>query len=245
MYGDRQTGAIRVFPDSSLQSLVGAWWERTEDKKIRRGRLLWAFVWQSEIIPLELIPEGRGDDSGDHSRAKYKIAQLRINQSSTTSRLPVAGLTHFPDETHLACRAKKRPVLVVSPGGPDVPKPLRVGGANKQYAPYLSVAPYYGAIANGKRAGYNPTFVERVKACEYPQFMWDKLPIPTLTEESLLRLDHVQPIGRHADSYKVTEYCLGGDALKILDEWQMWLQTGLLPEDGVLHMFREGLGQIG
>jgi len=143
------------------------------------------------------------------------------------------------------CRAKKRPVLVISAGGPDIPKPLRIGGANRQYAPYLSVAPYYGAEANGKRAGYNPKFVERVKACEYPHFMWEKLPFPTLTPESLLRLDHVQPIGRHADSYRLTDYCLSNEALRILDEWQMWLQTGLLPEGGVLHMVRKELGQLG
>ena len=64
-----------------------------------------------------------------------------------------------------------------------------------------------------------------------------QLPVPTLTDESLLRLDHIQPIGRHADSYKATDYNLSFDALKILDEWQVWLQTGLLSEDGVLHMF--------
>src|SRR3990172_7822293 len=78
--GAPQIGAIRVFPDNSLQALVGLWWDKTEDNEIKRGRLLWAFILQSEIIPLELIPEGRGDDSGDHSRGKHTIRQLRINQ---------------------------------------------------------------------------------------------------------------------------------------------------------------------
>lgn len=233
-----------MYPDDSLQSLVGSWWIRTADTEVRRGRLLQAFVPHAEMIPLELVVEGRGDDPADHGRAKFRIQQLRISRPSTAQGLPVAALPHYPGEASLVQRAKNRLVLVIGQGGPEIPKPLRSGGANYQYTPFMSVAPYYGAESDGKRGGWKPEFVKRAKACEYPQVMWDMLPISTLTDESILRLDHVQPIGRHADSFKPTEFSLCEDALKILDDWQLWLQTGLLPEDSVLFMYRQELQRI-
>jgi hypothetical protein len=234
-----------VYPEDCIQALVDPWWTKTADSEIRRGRLLRAFVPQAEMIPLELVPEGRGDNPADHSRAKFRIQQLRISQPSSAPSLPVAALPHYPGETNLVQRSKQRWVLVISPGGPELPKPLRSGGAKYQYAPFMSVAPYYGAESDGKRAGWKPEFVKRAKACEYPHFIWEKLPIPTRTGVSILRLDHIQPIGRHADSFRATEFCLSNDALGILDDWQLWLQTGMLPEDSVLFMCRQELQRMG
>jgi len=231
-----------VFPEDSLQYYVGEWWTPTKDGKIARGRLLWANTIRPEIIPQELVPEGRGEDSGDHSRARFTLRQLRINESKPTSKgMPVAGMPERPKEKYIAYRTKRRPALVIGPGGPKIPKDLYRGGANEHYAPYHLVAPYYGVDQDGIRGGYNPKFVERVRQCEYPNFVWDKLPIPTDTEESVLRLDHIQPIGTTAATYILTDYCLSKKALRVLDDWQGWLQTELLPEDSAIHEFREGI----
>jgi len=47
-------------------------------------------------------------------------------------------------------------------------------------------------------------------------------------EESILRLDHIQPIGKHHESIELTDYRLGEEALDIIDEWITWLITGKL-----------------
>ena len=86
--------------------------------------------------------------------------------------------------------------------------------------------------------------VERIRRCEYPQFMWDSLPLQSSTAtESILRLDHIQPIGRIATAYDWTPHCLSDDAMKVLDEWTSWLMTGSLLKDGLLDTARQFLVQ--
>ena len=141
----------------------------------------------------------------------------------------------------MVARAKKRPALVLSMGGTEVPPELRGGpSARWMTAPTVLVAPYYGVEANEKRAGWKPAFVERIRHCEFPQYQWDMLPIDG-ADFSILRLDHLQPVGRHHDTVEVTRFNLCRDGLVILDEWLRWLVTGQMSPAGVLHDLREGL----
>jgi hypothetical protein len=109
---------------------------------------------------------------------------------------------------------------------------------NKATAPTALVAPYYGVDRDGKRSGYRPEFVERVRHCEYPQFLWDRLPIGG-PEESMLRLDHIQPIGTHYKAYKQTGYKLSDDALEIVDDLIEWVVWGGVKEDSLVAMYRQ------
>ncbi len=97
--------------------------------------------------------------------------------------------------------------------------------------------PYYGAEHNNRRAGYNPKFVEAIRHCEYPQFFWDKLPV-TGVDESILRFDHIRPIGAHYNSYSMTEYYLSEDAMSIMDDMIEWLIFGKVQEDSFLSLYR-------
>lgn len=116
--------------------------------------------------------------------------------------------------------------------------------ANWQTAPTILVAPYYGATGGSKRGGFNPEFLDRVRRGEYPQCMWDSLPLGGSTAESILRLDHIQPIGRHYNSYELTDYRLSDTAVEILDEWVGWVLTGTLDPQGALYMIREELANL-
>lgn len=69
------------------------------------------------------------------------------------------------------------------------------------------------------------------------------LPLPG-KDESVLRMDHIQPVGRHHDSIELTDYRLGDDAMLIIDEWLTWIFTGQLFEDGMLNEIRKGLSEI-
>lgn len=62
-----------------------------------------------------------------------------------------------------------------------------------------------------------PQFIERVRHVRYPQFFWDKLPIGG-PSESLLRFDHLQPIGWNSESFETTGYRLCDQAVEILDD---------------------------
>ena len=148
-------------------------------------------------------------------------------------------------EKRFVYRAKKRPVVVISLGGPEVPKSLRPGTKPEwQTAPTMLVAPYYGSERNNLRAGWHGALVERIQRCEYPQYMWEKLPINDPPRESILKLDHIQPLGRHYKSYEVTDYVLCDDALDVLNDWLIWLTRNEMPKDSYLLEIRKSLLEV-
>jgi hypothetical protein len=117
---------------------------------------------------------------------------------------------------------------------PKVRDKLRRDMPRKLTSPTIIVAPYYGADKDGRRAGYNQPLVERIRHAEYPQFMVDQLPIGG-PKESILRLDHIQPIGLHYYAYEHSGYSLSDEAVEnILDDWLIWLFYGGLPPDSLL-----------
>jgi hypothetical protein len=129
----------------------------------------------------------------------------------------------------------------IGESGPQVDHKLTSGKPKWQTAPTLLVAPYYGrAEGTGKRSGYTEAFVERVHQCEYSQFFWERLPISG-SDESILRFDHIQPVGNHSKTFELTNYCLGKDALDFIEEWLNWFIYGTLDKNGILLMVLEAL----
>ena len=80
--------------------------------------------------------------------------------------------------------------------------------------------------------------VDAIRRCHWPQYVWDRLPLPGAAE-SILRLDHIQPIGRHYKSYEQTPHCLSTEAMEIIDEWVRWHLTGCLSGEGTLFLCRD------
>lgn len=229
----------QAYPDDSIQNFVGTWWTSDDTRDFRRGRLLRAFVPFPDQQPLHLSVEGRTDPR-EHGKANFSLEPLDPRRPYRAPQLPVAALPDAPGEIRVLYKGKVRPVLVVSPGGPDIDSRLRIGAAKWQSAPAMLVAPAFGVAADGTRGGWREEFVARIRRCEYPQYLWDRLPIGG-APDSVIRLDHSQPLGRHGNSSEWTPHCLTDDALTILDEWLGWLITGLLPEDSVLAEFRRSV----
>ena len=160
-------------------------------------------------------------------------------------KLPTAAFPEFEGEVRTVYRAKKRPMLVISTGGLEIPKKIIKDKPRWQTDPTILAAPYYGASESSKRAGFSKEFVERVRRGEYPNFHWDVLPLKDgASEESILRLDHIQPVGRHHDSYEWTKHCLSDPAMEIIDQWLHWLIENELPEESELLYFREQIAEL-
>jgi len=94
----------------------------------------------------------------------------------------------------------------------------------------------------GKRAGYPQKLVNRIKQCEYPRFIWDKLPLDG-ADESILRLDHMLPMSTHHIAFQSTHFELSEEALAVVMEWLEWYLTGIMPEgdEAMLPMIRRML----
>ncbi|HKY21623.1 MAG TPA: hypothetical protein VJM31_10415 [Vicinamibacterales bacterium] len=106
------------------------------------------------------------------------------------------------------------------------------------------MAPYYGVDSDGTRAGWNPEFVKRIQRAEYSQYLWDILPIGGCEDGSILRLDHVLPVGVDPSNWGLTEFKLSDAALALTDEWLTWHVTGGLVTDSALHCARQFLASI-
>ncbi|HEC99584.1 MAG TPA: hypothetical protein ENN18_04290 [Proteobacteria bacterium] len=126
-----------------------------------------------------------------------------------------------------------------------MPRDLRPGTKPKwQTNPTMLVAPYYGSELTNFRAGWHDALVERIQQCEYPQYMWERLPINKTPCESILKFDQLQPLGKHYKAYELTDYVLCEDALDILDDWLIWLIANKLPKESNLYEIREALLDI-
>lgn len=222
---------IPTYPDDCFQNIVGQWWVE-DDGNLCRGRLIRAFVPHVDQVPCALNPVGRTDDR-QHKLADCEIVPVDITKPLERSFLPVAGLICYDGEVRTVYRAKKRPMLLISLAGHAVPSALVAGSPKYQTSATHLAVPYYGGNADGKRAGFNPEFLKRVRKCEFPQFSWDILPLDG-AEESVLRFDHVQPVSTHYKSFQATNYRLSKEALSLVDEWLLWHLTASLPGDDTL-----------
>ena len=230
---------IPTYPEKSIQNILDPtpWWVKDTSKEVHRGRLIWAFIPYIDQIPYTVIPRVR-TQATVHDKAELVIEPLRTNQIRSQADLPVAGMPIHPGEVRIVSRAKKRPVLIISEGGEPVAKSLILGKPKRQTALTILVAPFAGGDQDATRAGYSPEFLEHARCCEYPQFIYDKLPLGRVNE-SVLRLDHLQPIGKHHDSIEITDYCLSEVAMDIVDEYVTWIITGMLPANGIINDVRK------
>ena len=234
-----------TFPEASVHNLTGDWWEPAAGGEMIPGRLLRTLVPYPDMKPYRLVPEGRGDEARQHQRANYRMEEFRIGDPpKNVSALPVAGLPLRDGETHLVRRGKIRPVVVVASPGDTIEPRFTRHSASWQHRRALLVAPYYGVQADGTRAGWNPEFVSRIQRAEYSQYVWDRLPEGGLPEGSILRLDHVFPIGDDPANWTPLGYWLRDDIRAILDEWLSWHISGVLVPDGVLEWARDELAKL-
>jgi len=229
-----------MYPEDCVQSIVAPtdWWVENDEKVLCRGALVFAFIPHVDQVPYTFEPLGR-KEADRHDSATVKVAPLRVDQPLKKTDLPVAAMPLHAGEVWGAYRAKKRPCLIIGSDSPPVSREHTRGMPKRSTAPTVLAMPYYGATQDGKRSGYKPEFVERIRHCEYPQFLWDRLPIPGGAEESILRLNHLQPIGTHHNSYKLAAHRLGDSAMEFIDELLQWLIWGGVPKDGWIAMYRE------
>ncbi len=233
-----------AYPDASVQALTGAWWEEDERATPDRGRLVRAITPYPDQKPFRIVPVGRGENPRQHDQARYLIEEFRVGQAMPdVSRLPVAGLPLREGETYLARRGKLRPCVVVATVGTPVERALTRGAAGWQSRPAVLLVPCYGVEAGRARGGWNHEFVARIQRAEYSQYVWDALPVGG-SSGSILRLDHLFPLGSDPANWRSTEHRLGSDAMRILDEWLEWRITGTLAEDGVLNWARRELAKV-
>lgn len=229
-----------------LQDYIDDWWIEDSSKELSPGRLVWLFYPYMNVIPYEFLAEGRVDEDGrsdstNHNNLNFTIREFRISDTSYRTRLPVSSFPKNNNEVYLISKAKKRPAIVLAndkTGFKLIPKLKNSVSWQKQ--PSLIVAPYYGTGANADRTGFHPDFVERVRLCEYPELMYEKLPINRKNpKESILYLKHMAAVGRHHETTQPTNYRLSEDAMFFLEEQLKWYLFNEFDPEGLIADLKE------
>lgn len=233
-----------TFPDHCLQMVTGDWWESAPSHAVSFGTLLEVFVHHMDKLPVQLIPEGRVE-STVHGQARMKAIPYNIRRHMQRPPVPVAALPTYPGDSYIALRGKVRPALVVGADFSPISEEVRQRHLDWQTAPVFLVAPFYGVERTDDRNGFRPEFVERVQKAYYKQFLWDKLPPAALQlctsgsrEGSMLRLDHITPIGSDPGFYRNTGHRLNEDGVRLLKEWLEWVWFNDMDEESFLLGFR-------
>jgi len=230
-----------AYPSDSIQSIVD-WWEPQDVKVITRGTLLKALVPYHYGSPARLEAERLPNMPGDHERVKFTLMPFTVSTPPPAQKLPVACLPHFTDVSWRLGAVKPRPVLVLAQSQIKVDKVLRAGQPSYQFEDCFLVAPYFGADQNGQRAGFKPELIAKIRHCTYPHLLWDSLPFRGATQNSILRLDQIQPIVDHHHYRTHTGFRLSDDAMDVIDEFTRWHLTGEVDPSSIIHDLRKELG---
>lgn len=230
-----------MYPSDSIQSIVD-WWEPQDTKQITRGTLLKALVPYHFGSPARLEAERLPNTPGDHDRVRFTLKPFTVSTPPPAQKLPVAALPHHEDVSWRLGAVKPRPVLVIAETQMKVESALRKGTPSYQHEDCFLVAPFFGADKNGQRAGFRPELVDKIRHCTYPHLLWDHLPYKGATQNSILRLDQLQPIVDHYHYRIHTGARLIEDAMDIVDEFLRWHLTGILEPDSIIHDLRRELG---
>lgn len=239
-----------TYPEECPQSYVTEfsdeqWWIEDDFQQLQAGQLLLGYVHHVDQIPMALVAKGR-TEATSHDLANCKIIPVNTKNIFERSQIPVASLPCYSRELRTVYRAKKKPVLLIASPNEEPPRHLMKDKPKHLTNPTALIAPYYGRDDTGSRSGYTQAFVNRVRCCEYPQFMWDMLPLEG-SHESILRLDHLLPMSTHYIAYKKTGWRLSQEAFELVMEWFEWYYTGFLVEgktdskDKYLPLIREDL----
>lgn len=228
---------MMTYPEYCIQNLEPSWWEENKDKKPRRGTLIETFIPFVDTSPYCFSMKGRTDPEA-HNKAEMVVAPLKVGQSLKKEALPIAGAPLNGADVWGAYRAKIRPCLIISEQGDYVDRTLTKGKPTHATARTFLVAPFYGIKGQEKQVYDDSSFIEKVRHLEYKQFFWDKLPHSN-GQESILRLDQIQPIGIAYDVHKNLGYKLNEKALEIMNDLLRRYIWDEVDKEGDLKAFRD------
>lgn len=157
-----------MYPDDCIQNLIdSSWWIRDNNSKFKRGKLIKAYVPHVAQDPLRLVITGRVKPE-DHKSAKFLVEPLRIRHEQKANKLPVAALPVYPGEELAIYRVKKRPLIIVSIGGDEIPRELCKDKPKWQTYPTILVAPFYGRDESGGESRFQRRVCQKSEVLRVP-----------------------------------------------------------------------------
>ena len=176
-----------------LDDLVENFYEPVGDRfreTYERGQLFWTHIGYAREDLQLWRPSGL--DVSQTSANHFMIEQAGADAFSRSLPLYMPRLEIR--EEFVVVRAKKRPVILVSPLPPDPGiSPLRKGG--KIYRSLCVVAPVYSFVnRDTEQVKYPQSFIDQVRMLTYPEFLFLPKVSGVLRCDSYARLSEIQAV---------------------------------------------------
>jgi hypothetical protein len=189
------------------------------------------FFWTHAYYPHENLELWRPvTDPNEPTKTIASTFQIvAAGQDAFHRGIPLAVPKLETNEEFLVIRAKRRPVVIVQPEIP-LPEIENRGFRGRVHRRRCLVAQVFGlAETKTGQAQFSPSFVDRVRRMEFPQFLFLPKKAGLLEVDSLLRLDELQSV--FAPHLEATQYSLGDEVIKILRGQLAFLIAGIAPND--------------
>jgi hypothetical protein len=197
-----------------------------------RGQLCYTFVpYATENLQLWRPTQY---DASQTAATDFRIAAA--SQDAFARAVPLHSPKLETNEEFVVMKAKRRPVIVVSPAPPDpgipAPRGTRIYRRMALAVPVFSIVDTVTA-----RLKFPESFIDRVRTLEFPEFFYlpreaGVLPVPSLARLAELRAafePHLEPL----------DLRLRDDIRAILEGQLRFLTTGVSESD--FHVYREQL----
>lgn len=174
----------------------------------------------------------------DASRTTASAFQLAQAPGDAFARdVPLHTPKLETNEEFIAVRAKRRPVILLSPAPPD-PQVPRVRAGGRVYRRLAMVVPAYSLVnRHTGQPKYHPTFVENLQILAYPEFFYLP-PYPgVLAFPSYARVSELQAV--YEPQLDARDAKLSEETLRVLQDQVLYLTTGRY--EGALADYREQL----
>jgi hypothetical protein len=189
------------------------------------------FFWTHAYYPHEHLQLWRPiPDPNEPTKTMASAFQIvAAGQDAFRRTLPLGSPKLETNEEFIVVRAKRRPVLLIQPETPWL------GIENRGYRGRIQrrrclVAQIFG-LADTKTGEtmFSPSFVERVRKMEFPQFMFIPRYAGMFEVDSVLRLDELQSV--FTPHLEPKQYSLGDELTSVLKGQIQFLLTGAGPSE--------------
>jgi hypothetical protein len=181
------------------------------------GHIFWAPAYHAPQTLQYWVPKQVDDRMGSASDFNIGKRDKPFKPKSALNSPELASTEEF-----LVVRAKRRPVVLIAPPDPAL---ATIPSQGRRVAHNLGpVALSFSAVNKAGYSRFHPTFLERVRLLEYPQFLFLPAGGP-LEVDSLIRFDELQSVAEA--NLEATGYTLNDDLIAILKSQLCFLLTGL------------------
>ena len=196
-----------------MSNLVDNYYQSTrvsDAKLLKRGQFCWApgYYLPASITTLELVDY----DPKDERRNRYAVL-TKPPENLLFNHTPVHELHLEHDEELLVIKAKRRLFLVIS----QAPIPWMAAGNRLRESGFICL-PLYSFQPTD-----SPEFRERVKALEYPWWLYMPEDKTYRMTSGFARLDRLQVIAK--ELIQPIQVALTDDALFLVSEWLRYYLT--------------------